>query len=237
LYTAGLVLGNSKWRSFGWRWLNHALQNQIGEDGEYIQGSVNYHRLMLQTALWVNTIRNADFSPQNQWPPATARALSRAARRLFSLLDPVSGQTPNLGSNDGSLIFPLHDCSFSDYRPVVQAAGRAFLGARISPGLWDEPSDWLGLTPAAGTSMPDHDPADTLHGKHSWAYLRAARLRSRLTHMDQLHLDLWWRGLNVALDAGAYLYNGRPPWDNPLTATGYNTVSIAARSDGRAAAS
>ena len=34
--------------------------------------------------------------------------------------------------------------------------------------------------------------------------------------MDQLHLDLWWRGLNIAQDAGTYLYNADPPWDNPL---------------------
>jgi hypothetical protein len=48
--------------------------------------------------------------------------------------------------------------------------------------------------------------------------------------MDQLHLDLWWRGLNIAQDAGTYLYNAEPPWDNPLVATRvHNTVIV----DGR----
>jgi len=48
--------------------------------------------------------------------------------------------------------------------------------------------------------------------------------------MDQLHFDLWWRGLNIAQDAGTYLYNGEPPWDNPLASTHvHNTVTV----DGR----
>jgi hypothetical protein len=48
--------------------------------------------------------------------------------------------------------------------------------------------------------------------------------------MDQLHLDLWWRGLNIAQDAGTYLYNANPPWDNPLVGSRvHNTVTV----DGR----
>jgi hypothetical protein len=48
--------------------------------------------------------------------------------------------------------------------------------------------------------------------------------------MDQLHLDLWWRGLNVAADSGTYLYNALPPWDNPLVSSlVHNCVTI----DGR----
>ncbi len=45
--------------------------------------------------------------------------------------------------------------------------------------------------------------------------------------MDQLHFDLWWRGLNITQDAGTYLYNGDPPWDNPLVSTRvHNTITI-----------
>jgi len=48
--------------------------------------------------------------------------------------------------------------------------------------------------------------------------------------MDQLHFDLWWRGLNLTRDAGTYLYNAESPWDNPLvTSRVHNTVTV----DGR----
>jgi hypothetical protein len=42
-----------------------------------------------------------------------------------------------------------------------------------------------------------------------------------------LHFDLWWRGVNVAQDAGTYLYNAPTPWENSLTTTPvHNTISV-----------
>lgn len=67
-------------------------------------------------------------------------------------------------------------------------------------------------------------PAD---GAQSWAYLRLARFHDRPGHADLLHLDLWRRGVNLALDPGTYLYNAARPWDNTLTHTGvHNTVLV-----------
>jgi hypothetical protein len=66
-----------------------------------------------------------------------------------------------------------------------------------------------------------------LRSSHSWAYLRAANFKNRPGHADQLHLDLWWRGQNIALDAGTYLYNAEPPWDNALARSlVHNTVTV-----------
>jgi hypothetical protein len=113
---------------------------------------------------------------------------------------------------------------------VVQAAARAFIKTQIEPGIWDEMSLWFGLAPAAKTYEPEHYLSDNLRGRESWAYLRASTFKSRLSHMDQLHLDLWWRGLNITQDAGTYLYNAAPPWDNPLVSTRvHNIVTV----DGR----
>ena len=221
LYGAGLACDHAYWRGLGWRWLNWALQRQISGFGEYIQHSANYHRVMLSAALWVNAIRKSD------WPYATRQALGRATHWLFSLLDPANGQAPNLGANDGALLLPLAACPYNDYRPTVQAAARAFLRFQLQSGPWDETSLWLGLatqnmTYESGLYLGDH-----LRGQNSWAYLRASSFRSRLGHMDQLHLDLWWRGLNLAQDAGTYLYNGEAPWDNPLVSSlVHNTVMV-----------
>ncbi|MCL4260881.1 MAG: heparinase II/III family protein, partial [Anaerolineales bacterium] len=49
----------------------------------------------------------------------------------------------------------------------------------------------------------------------------------RPSHADQLHVDLWIYGHNVAIDAGTYLYSGHPPWRNGLTHTSvHNTVTV-----------
>lgn len=60
--------------------------------------------------------------------------------------------------------------------------------------------------------------------------LLAGRYTDRPAQADQLHFDLWWRGKNVACDAGTYLYNGLEPWTNALAASGvHNTVTVAGR--------
>ena len=244
LFTAGLALPDhpdaARWRALGWKWLNRAFQRQIGSYGEYIQHSTNYHRLVLQAALWVDAILRSNdpamCSGQRasrygcEWPRLTFRSLARASHWMFSMLDPAAGRSPNLGANDGAYLFPLSICPFADFRPVVQAAARAFLRSGMPPGVWDEMSLWLDLPPSEKTVAPDVYLTDNLRGRNSWAYLRASPFKSRLAHMDQLHLDLWWRGLNIAQDAGTYLYNAEPPWDNPLVSTRvHNTVTV----DGR----
>jgi hypothetical protein len=234
LLTAGLALPDhsqsSRWCTLGWKWLNEGLRSQIDSYGEYAQHSTNYHRLMLQVVLWVNALmRSADFS--RYWPHGTNDAIVRSIHWLLAILDSNSGQTPNLGANDGSSIFPLTICPFADYRPVLNAAARAFLDYDLPRGAWDELALWFGL-PLENSKyiqLPRYL-GDQLYGKDSWAYLRTAQFTGRPSHADQLHVDLWWRSLNVARDAGTYLYNADPPWDNRLTAAQvHNTVTVNGR--------
>ena len=61
----------------------------------------------------------------------------------------------------------------------------------------------------------------------SWGYFRVAQFINRPGHADQLHLDLWWKGLNITKDPGTFLYNGESPWNNPFTHTAvHNTITI-----------
>lgn len=243
LYTAGLALPKhpsaQSWRVTGWQVFNHALQKQIASDGCYIQHSTNYQRLMLQIALWVSSVSPMGQAPQ-VFPTETRCLLAAATRWLLALVEPSNGGVPNLGPNDGANILPLSACPFADYRPVLQASAAAFLGESPFPGgPWDEMKLWFN----ASTESCDHittsnkptinagthlqPPVLRNRGKDSWAYLRAARFQSRPGHADQLHLDLWWRGLNIALDPGTFLYNTPPPWDNSLARTAvHNTVQL-----------
>jgi hypothetical protein len=233
LYTAGLSLHGhpraGQWRTLGQRWLNWCFTHQISQLGEYIQHSTNYHRLMLHVALWLCGLNRDDGAdPTPVWlSPKCKDNLRRATQWLFSMVDPESGQTPNLGANDGSLLLPLSPCAFDDYRPTVQAACRAFLGMSLPAGPWDELSLWLDLPLSRQAAALPSFVTDPLRGRNSRGYLRASSFKSRLSHMDQLHFDLWWRGLNVAQDPGTYLYNAATPWDNPLVSSRvHNTVTV-----------
>jgi asparagine synthase (glutamine-hydrolysing) len=45
--------------------------------------------------------------------------------------------------------------------------------------------------------------------------------------MDMLHVDVWWRGQNVLVDPGSYLYNGPPRWHRHFAGTAsHNTVQV-----------
>jgi hypothetical protein len=243
LYTAGLALPKHpsahRWQQSGWRIFNQELQHQIASDGSYVQHSTNYHRLMLQAALWVSSLATKRH-PHPDLPSESRSRLAAATYWLMALLDPVSGGVPNLGPNDGAYILPLSSCPFDDFRPVLQAAASAYLGECPYPvGPWDEMGLWFKAAAIENEQVvPQQEPKPqeaASGGPHvlrsptqaSWAYLRAARFNARPGHADQLHLDLWWRGLNVALDPGTYLYNTPPPWDNSLARTEvHNTISL-----------
>jgi hypothetical protein len=255
LYTAGCVLAGHPsaphWRSLGWRWFQRGVQAQIAPDGAYSQHSANYQRLMLQIATWMAHL--ARWNGQT-FPPQSCQRLAAATAWLLALVDPVGGRLPNLGPNDGAYIFPLTVYPFADYRPALQAAAAVFLGQRpFPPGGLDEIGLWLQGGSAGLLQDTIHRESQPSSGGHqsirlhlrpsashlltphvlrspdgeSWAYLRAAQFGSRPGHADQLHLDLWWRGLNIAQDAGTYLYNAAPPWNNALVHSAvHNTLTV-----------
>lgn len=239
LFTAGMALqGYTKaeeWLRSGWRWLMHGFQSQIAENGTYVQHSTNYHRLMLQLALWVSAL-------SKPFPEQVVHRLGAAARWLLLLTDFETGQAVNLGHNDGAYVQPLTICPYNDYRPVLQAACLSFLGEHPFPdGAWDELSLWMGrknprkavIGSRTVIKNPSFYTGDEgphilrINSHSSWAYMRVARFISRPAHVDQLHLDLWWHGMNLARDAGTYLYNASPPWDNCLALTDvHNTLTV-----------
>ena len=228
LFTAGLALPghpqSAHWIRLGWKWFNRGLQKQIDAYGEYSQHSSNYQRLMLQLALWLKPMA---YKHGYHFSRRSTEALAIATHWLFSMLDPSSGNVPNLGANDGAYILPLTNCPFDDYRPVLQAALRSFMAYQIPGGVWDEMPLWFGLPASDKYFLETRYLGDSLYGRDSWGYLRAYKYKNRPSHADQLHFDLWWRGLNIVSDAGTYLYNVDSPWDNALTHTAvHNTISV-----------
>ena len=235
LWTAGTLYPELKnasaWQHLGTRLLREAVLDQITPQGAYLQDSFNYQRMVLHLLLW--TLRVAEVHGI-QVDPDVRQRTAAAFEFLRAFVDPESGCVPNHGSNDGSLILPLALCDYGDYRPLLKL-GASVLGRQtdLPPGAWDEPALWFcGQTPAAVETGPTLTPPSNtgfhrLGTSRSWAMVRAGHYSRRPFQADQLHVDLWWRGLNLARDPGTYLYNGNPPWDNGLTGTAvHNTVML-----------
>jgi hypothetical protein len=232
LFTAGLYLPDhpqaEQWRSLGWHWLNWGFQEQIDEFGTYVQHSVNYHRLMLQLALFTDHLRRERNGLD--WPSATVERLAAATRWLWALTDPDTGRTPNLGADDGAYVFPLTSLPHDDFRPVVDAAAKAFLYEDIyNQSNLAEMADWFDLQAKVNPHPAQPQASDMLRidNAEGRAFIHAAYFTDRPSHADQLHVDLWWRGVNIACDPGTYQYNTPPPWDNALASTRvHNTLTL-----------
>jgi hypothetical protein len=231
-FTAGIILdGHSRskrWKKKGWKQINWCFQHQIDSDGEYCQHSMNYHRLMLQAALWTNSLCQLS---EIQYPVKTLQRLTAATNWLIAYVDQQTGLSPNLGHNDGALILPFSKNPYSDYRPTVQAAAVAFLNSGVyESGPQDEMRLWLNLDnpKAPKQNLNIGSPAvHVLENGEAKGFIRSIHYKDRPAHADQLHVDLWWQGQNITLDPGTYQYNSASPWDNGLAKSiVHNTVTI-----------
>lgn len=240
LWTAGILYPEfndaAAWMSQGARLLREAALDQITPDGAHLQNSFNYQRMVLHLLLW--TLRLAEIHKIELALEIRSRTVA-AFQFVSEFVDAESGRVPNHGSNDGSNILPLSACDYGDFRPLLRL-GSCMLDqpSALEPGPWDETALWICGTSAkaavrerAGTGSSSSAAGFHRIGtKNSWALVRAGCYSRRPFQADQLHVDIWWHGLNLARDAGTYLYNGEPPWDNGLAVTAvHNTVMV----DGR----
>jgi hypothetical protein len=226
-----------QWKETGRRVLETQGRELIYDDGAFSQHSVNYHRLMLHDYLWALQLGEVSNQP---FTPELKERVSKAGEFLYEIQDEASGRVPYYGQNDGALVLPLSNCDYQDFRAVIQATQYFSTRTRCySSGPWDEDLLWLFGPDALAASVGRKERTDfeaeqggcyTLRSQDGFVFTRCAAFRHRPAQADMLHVDLWWRGQNIALDAGTFSYNAPAPWDDPLSHTAFhNTVTV----DGR----
>ncbi|MCP5519050.1 MAG: alginate lyase family protein [Verrucomicrobiales bacterium] len=226
----------ARWEARGRSLLERLARELIYDDGGFSQHSANYHRVMLQDFSWA--LRLADLLDR-PFSDALKRRVCGAVDFLYQLQDGISGGVPCFGGNDGALVLPLSPCDYTDFRPALQAANLVLGRGRLYPaGPWDEESLWLMGVGVAESGQPEFPKRRsfaaeqagyyTLRGEESFAVIHCPRrFRHRPAHADLLHVDLWWRGVNVAADPGTYSYNAPPPWKHGFRNTRFhNTVTV-----------
>ena len=232
LWTAGTLypeLAEAEvWRNLGAHLLHEAVLDHITPEGVSQQHSFNYQRMVLHLLLW--TLRLAEIHHASLHEDIRTRAQS-AFDFLRRWVDPVSGLGPNYGSDDGSLILSLAPAAYRDFRPLLQLGAAVLDRPGLKAGPWDEATQWFGVKSAVVQDTPPVFSVETgyfhLGDANSWAMIRAGRHTRRPFQADQLHVDFWWHGINLARDAGTYLYNGPAPWNNGLAGTAvHNTVTV-----------
>ncbi|MDP2440549.1 heparinase II/III family protein [Rhodoferax sp.] len=223
----------ARWQQAGRYWLENRAARLIGPDGSFSQYSLNYHRVMLDTFCMVEVWRRHMALPtfSERW---CERALA-ATQWQHHMVNPINGEGPNLGANDGARLLQLTDSAYRDYRPSVQLAMALFADQRAyaQDGTWNHPLHWLGVSapqavaPPPGSRVGDDGGFAVLRRGAALAMLRYPRFRFRPSQADALHLDLWLGGENLLRDAGSYSYNTETRWLNYFGGTAsHNTVQF-----------
>src|SRR5687768_8532727 len=221
------------WIAQGHRALEQMILDQIEGDGWYIQHSFNYARVALDQLTIARRMLHAagrDLSP-------------RAQQRIRALIDlvavcmnPVTGELPNHGPNDGAYVLPLSMGPYRDFRPSLTAAAATF-GASLLETIDPDQETLAWLRADTPTKQPSRQTPWVRSGASGWAvgvtagariFVRAGSYRSRPGHIDPGHVDVWIEGRPVAIDAGTFRYSAAPPWNNGLVSIDvHNTVAIA----------
>ncbi len=227
----------TRWSALGRGLLEEQAERQFYRDGAYLNLAHNYHRTVLQDYLLATRVAQGE---GRAVPASWAGAMERSLGFLVAQQNPVDGALPNYGSNDGSMPRVLSTCAFSDFRPTLQAVSVLTRGERLYPdGPWDEECAWT-LGPEALSNAPLRAARrrtisfaatgfHALRGRDptNFSVLRCGAVRDRFGQIDMLHLDVWWRGLNVLVDGGTWLYNGERAWlDHFLRTASHNTVTV-----------
>ena len=206
--------GASKWKIKGKAWIEEEIAYQIYPDGSYLQFSMNYHRVVVQ--LLTLAIRFSEKQGESFQPVVYQRA-DKTLRFLQFFQDPVSGELPNYGANDGALFFQFTDLPYRHYSSQLNALHAALYGQNIAGSVHNEEALWFGypkkaLLPSIAT-IPEKLQVFGSGGfagikeKDTLTFFRSGTHKDRPSQADNHHLDLWFEGENILRDAGSYKYN------------------------------
>ena len=213
----GMLVGawcceDKKRLAYAFQTLDQVIEEQFTEDGGYTQHSFNYERLAMQDLEMVLAVEQKAGAALCDH---SRKELLQAAKLMYQCQDEC-GDMPNYGSNDGALVFPFTSCDYRDFRPVIHTMHALLAGEGLYPeGRQDEELFWLGKGDIGclkrnrqariSYSFGEAGLYTIRHGC-SWLMVVLNDYHSRPAHMDQLHIDLWIRGLNVLCDGGTFSY-------------------------------
>lgn len=238
LYFAGVLFpffkDSSKWKTNGKKWLEKELLYQIYDDGTFLQFSHNYQRVLVQLLSYY-----LSFSNKNNLdiPSEINSKINSLLKYMSTICVGKKGEVPNYGSNDGALFFRLSSSDYTDYRPQINALSFCLNKTLVfNSSLTSEESMWLNEDVKTSdehsqisdeVSSFDKGGIYTISDSDTFTFFKSCSYKDRPAHADNLHLDLWYKGINVVRDSGTYSYNTSSDLINYFSGTiGHNTVIL-----------
>ncbi len=211
--------------------LDKEIQKQFSIDGGYIQNSFNYQRFALQL---IECIYKISENTKINISEKSKELINNSVMLLYQMQNGC-GEVPNYGPNDGALIFPVTACEYRDFRSVLNTVYILINNKRLYElGDYDEELLWFGnkyllnslcANIKKESSVFMNSGFYTLRHENGFIMTCLQEYKSRPAHMDQLHIDLWHKGINIFCDSGTYSYASEI--GNQLSSTaGHNTVKL-----------
>jgi hypothetical protein len=198
--------------------LEERISHLVAKDGSFSQHSVNYHRLFLETISLVEFWREECEQPA--FSSGYYQRVTAAIDWLWQMTDPITGDAPNLGANDGAQLLHISGGGYRDFRPSVQFATALFLKQRKYSKECNYLLEWFGLETDTLTAIEeqrtsklfDNGGYASLVGESCSGILRFPHFRFRPSHADLMHLEIMDQGIPVVRDGGSYSYNTDAKW-------------------------
>jgi len=198
----------------GLKLLENRINHLIMKDGSFSQASTTYHRLMLDTVLLCELTRKQHGA--NKFSDQFYSRMRSATYWLYSMMDSLSGDTPNLGPNDGAFFGNIENYGYRDFRPTLKRALAVFCDEKLNIPEKDGMLDVYGfkdteLNPATrivNSFFPDGGFARlNLNKDMGHLIFRYPKYTFRPAHCDGNHLDIWLKGRNLTMAGGSFSYN------------------------------
>ena len=214
LYSIKPSTAYKKWAELGLKWLENRAAKLIMSDGGFSQYSVTYHRVMLDTYVLAEIIRQKLNLPK--FSQKLYLQLQKATNWLY-VLTQQSGDVPNIGANDGARLIPVSDTDYRDFRPSVQLASTLFFqhSYYAEAGVYDQSLSFFYIDKVQQSDfvLPDKNTFCNESGlitavkNNFFIAFKLPIFKFRPSQCDALHMDVWVNGENILRDGGTYSYN------------------------------
>ncbi len=239
LYLGGMLFPffpeANEWKKVGKAWFEEEIAYQIYEDGTFLQFSHNYHRVLVQLLTWAFYLAELN---GDQFSEKTYEKGKKTLNYLYQCMDLNSGELPNYGANDGALFFKLNDLPYRDYRGALNALHFFFYRSHLfqQPEVQEDVA-WYGSkligynqsSPLVQKKLNSFKNGGcfTMRDEDSFTFVKCGSYKDRPSHADNLHVDIWYKGVNVLHDSGTYLYNTTQELISYFSGSkGHNTVTL-----------
>ncbi len=246
LVVLGIVFRHSvdgaRWLAMGRQIVTTEILKQVMPDGVDHEGSIAYHRLVLELFLTAFLLleRAGDTLPAEAWD-----RLARMFDFVAAYIKP-DGTVPFVGDSDDGRVQKLGTQGLNDHRYLLSTGAVRFASASLKAAageLWSE-SFWM-LGPAGARAFEAlpvmaRSPASqafpdggfyVLQNRAAHVFIDAAEVgmrgRGGHGHNDILSFELFMNGVNLVTDCGTYVYTASREWRNRFRSTAFhNTMQI-----------